>query len=294
MSSSPSDTAPAAAPTRRRRARWLPWLVLLLAVAVAGYPLAATAYHDRFSRGEISRYESTPLTVEEKETLQADIDAYNRSVSGAATTSDPFAEGAANHGRSTFSAAGEVIAVLRIPTLQSELPVYYGTADLMLAKGVGMLENTPYPGLMGGNSVLTAHRGTHKAELFRHLDRLRPGDPIFFTDKLETKKYQVVSTEIVLPNQVERIAPEPGRDMVTLLTCDPYLVNSHRMLVHAERVPFTPTEAPPPIEPPAGVILPDPVVSALVLAAVVGLMILVAWARRRRRGRRARMAATRQ
>lgn len=132
---------------------------------------------------------------------------------------------------------------LKIPAIDVDLPIYHGTSDAVLQRGVGHLEGTALP--VGGPSthgVLTAHRGLATAELFTNLDRVVVDDTFTLEVFGEVLVYRVVSTLVVQPSDTEILAPQEGRDLVTLVTCTPLGVNTHRILVTGERVIPTPQE----------------------------------------------------
>lgn len=134
-----------------------------------------------------------------------------------------------------------LMARLKIPVIAVDLPVYHGTSEEVLYEGVGHLEGTALP--VGGettHSVLTAHRGLATAELFTHLDRVSPGDTFTIEVFGEVLSYRVVDTRVVQPEDTESLVPVTGRDLVTLVTCTPLGVNSHRILVTGERIIPTP------------------------------------------------------
>lgn len=129
-----------------------------------------------------------------------------------------------------------VMATITIPKIHVELPVYHGTSDEALQKGVGHLQETSVP--IGGESthcVLSGHTGLPSSKIFDNLDQLEVGDYFIITVLGEDHAYRVTSTEVVLPDETESLVIQPGEDLVTLVTCTPYGVNTHRLLVHAER-----------------------------------------------------------
>ncbi len=130
----------------------------------------------------------------------------------------------------------DVIGTLIIPKLDEQLLVYDGTQERSLMNGVGLLEGSAYPGSKAGNALLTGHRGTHDANIFLNLDKLEIGDKFYFKDANNNFEYQIYNYKRILPDQVEALKVPLGRDIVTLITCDPYLINSHRLLYFAERV----------------------------------------------------------
>lgn len=134
-----------------------------------------------------------------------------------------------------------VMGRLRIPTIDVDLPIYHGTADAVLAKGVGHLEGTSLP--IGGrsqHSVLTAHRGLPEATLFNDLDRVDIGDRFTVEIFGEVLTYEVFDTRVVEPQDTDTLRPVAGEDLITLVTCTPLGINTHRVLVTAERVTPTP------------------------------------------------------
>lgn len=132
---------------------------------------------------------------------------------------------------------------LRYEALEIDLPIYHGTSDETLQRGVGHLEGTSLP--VGGKetrSVLTAHRGLPESTLFTHLDKASVGDRLTVSVLDQTMTYEVVDTSVIEPDQTEAILPVANTDMLTLVTCTPLGLNTHRILVNAVRVTPTPIE----------------------------------------------------
>ncbi|WP_285028606.1 class C sortase [Plantibacter sp. ME-Dv--P-122b] len=130
---------------------------------------------------------------------------------------------------------------LRIPSIKVDLPISHGTSNEVLEHGVGHLQGTAVP--VGGpstHSVLTAHRGLATSELFTHLDRVRVDDTFTIEVFGEVLTYRVTDTRVVEPTDTQSLFPVDGEDLVTLVTCTPLGVNSHRILVTGERVIPTP------------------------------------------------------
>lgn len=147
---------------------------------------------------------------------------------------------------STLDGPQGIMATVRIPRIGVTLPVRHGSDDTALANGAGHLYGTSLP--VGGRSthaVITAHRGVPGRMLFTRLDELKPGDPVYVTVMGETLAYRVIETHTVEPDDTGLVRIRPGRDLLTLLTCTPYGVNTQRLLVTAERAEI-PLEAPSP------------------------------------------------
>lgn len=127
--------------------------------------------------------------------------------------------------------------------LAIDLPIYHGTSDEVLDQGIGHLEGTSLPvGGVGTRSVLTAHRGLPSATMFDNLDKAEVGDRFTLSVLDEVLTYEVIETQVIQPEDTEEILADPERDLVTLVTCTPLGINSHRILVTAERVTPTPME----------------------------------------------------
>ena len=136
-----------------------------------------------------------------------------------------------------------VMAYIDIPKIGITLPIYHGTSDTVLQVGIGHLEGTSLPvGGEGSHCSVSGHRGLPSARLFTDLGQLQEGDRFTITVLDQTMTYEVDQIRIVLPNELEELAIDPAADYVTLVTCTPYGVNSHRMLVRGKRVENDPDE----------------------------------------------------
>ena len=132
-----------------------------------------------------------------------------------------------------------MIGYLTIDKIKVELPIYHGTSNEVLSKAAGHLEGTSLPvGGSGTHSVLSAHRGLPSFKLFTDLDKLEIGDTFVINVLDQTLTYQIDKITIVKPNQVNDLKIEKDKDYVTLLTCTPYGINTHRLYVHGMRVPY--------------------------------------------------------
>ena len=130
-----------------------------------------------------------------------------------------------------------VMGYLEIEKIKLKLPIYHGVSEEALESGVGHLEGTSLP--VGGettHAILFGHRGLPSAKLFTDLDQLEAGDTFQITVLDRVLVYEVTQTEVVLPEELNDLTVESGKDHVTLVTCTPYGVNSHRILIHGERV----------------------------------------------------------
>ena len=137
----------------------------------------------------------------------------------------------------------DVICYLDIPKISVYLPVYYGTSEEVLKKGCGYIENTSLP--VGGentNSAISGHTGLPGAELLSALDEMEKGDVFYLHVLGEILAYQVDLVQVVEPEETKDLEIIPGEDLVTLVTCTPYGINSHRLLVRGSRIAYVPEE----------------------------------------------------
>jgi sortase A len=178
-----------------------------------------------------------------KATTLAQAQAYNRSlVNNQLRLVDPFGDevDGENPNVINFSGLGEVLATLEIPQISLKLPIYEGASEVVLRKGAGWLAGTSFP--VGGESthtVLSGHRGLPTMKLFSDIVKLEIGDEFFIRNTNEILAYRVAEIRIVEPEDVSYLAIIEGKDKATLLTCHPYMINSHRYLVTGERTEYT-------------------------------------------------------
>ena len=186
---------------------------------------------------------ATTVNVEEKQTVLADLktqmEQYNAEIfeNGQKNLSDPWAYEVSSFDLQEYGLESDMIAVISIPSMELELPVYLGASSKNMSRGAVHLSQTSLP--IGGentNSVIAAHRGYKGIPMFREIEKVKTGDKVFITNPWETLTYQVVDIEVIYPNEVEKVLIQENRDMLTLLTCYPYLHNTHRYVVYCERV----------------------------------------------------------
>jgi LPXTG-site transpeptidase (sortase) family protein len=189
----------------------------------------------------ISSYKSTVenLSKEEILTLKAKAQEYNESLYGV-RLADPFAEGEREEDNKVpLLSVDDVMGYIEIAKIKVYIPIYYGSSEEVLQKGVGHLDNTSLP--IGGNSthtVLTGHRGLPSATLFTDLDQLVEGDVFYLHILNENLAYRVNQIKVVEPDETEDLTIVQGKDYVTLVTCTPYGINTQRLLIRGERIPF--------------------------------------------------------
>lgn len=151
---------------------------------------------------------------------------------------DPWAYQQPSFTLGEYGLEEEVFGVISIPALDLEMPLYLGATASHMAEGAAHLSQTSLP--IGGrntNCVIAGHRGWNGADYFRYITDLQPGDEVMITNLWETLTYRVTDTRIIMPNEVEQILIQEGRDMITLLTCHPYASGGkQRFLIFCDRV----------------------------------------------------------
>lgn len=227
----------------------VPALIILVGISVLLYPVVSTQWNNYIQRKVIEEY-SSEITEVPQEQLNAAVEAareYNAN-SGGGPILDPWlarvSEDNQDYQRYLEQLSGlQAMSQVSIPSIDSSLPVYHGTTEEVLQKGLGHLYGTSLPvGGEGTHSVITGHTGLTTSTMWDNLVDVKEGDAIYVNTFGEKMKYQVTSTEVVLPHETESLAQQPDKDLITLITCTPYGVNSHRLLVHAERVPLDPED----------------------------------------------------
>lgn len=168
-----------------------------------------------------------------------------------------------------------IMGYITIPRIGVELPIYHGTSDAVLQVAAGHLEGTSLP--VGGESthaVISAHRGLPSAKLFTNLDELEAGDTFTITVLDRVLTYEVDRISIVLPTETDLLQPVEGQDYVTLMTCTPYGINTHRLLVRGHRV--NTRESQKHVRVTADATRIDPIITAPVIALPM-LAVLLIW-----------------
>lgn len=231
-----------------------PLLVIAIGLLVLFYPTISNFLIMRNASRVVSNYDAVVNALSDEE-YQAMLDAahaYNEQLAaqGADGATNALA-GAVNtaaqseeYNRLLNLSGDGMMGYITIPRLKETMPIYHGTAEKVLQVGIGHLEQTSLP--VGGESThaaLSGHRGLPTAKLFTDLNLMKKGDRFYIKILKDTYAYQVDKITTVLPTDTKELAIEPGKDLVTLIACTPYAVNTHRLLVRAHRIPYTPEQA---------------------------------------------------
>lgn len=235
-------------PSTQHPAKRLPPARILTLLAVAAiavgvflmaYPTATALVHARSQSGAIADYDQSVAQMQPSE-IQAAFDeavAYNDGLADNAARYDLSTEERTAYQKALDPAESGVMGYVDIPSLELTLPIYHGTSDEEMQKGACHVEGTALPvGQPSTHAAVTAHRGEPGASYFKDLDRLAEGDTFSVTVLGQTTTYEVDRIIVVLPDDVGSLGREEGVAYCTLITCTPYGVNSHRLLVRGHSV----------------------------------------------------------
>lgn len=225
-------------------------IVFLISILLISYPFISNYLMGLNHQSEIVEYEADMANKDEQllEKERAAANLYNKNLFGTVVITDPFDPNAQIEKSEEYEnilnlSNNGVMASIEIPKIKVNLPVYHGTSDVVLHKGVGHLQQTSLPvGGVGTHSVLTGHTGLSAARLFTDLDQLVEDDVFYIKSLGETMAYKIDQIKVVLPNVTDNLRIDASKDYVTLVTCTPYGINSHRLLVRGIRISYEEAE----------------------------------------------------
>lgn len=215
-------------------------LVILLGAGAAAYPLIASINNERTQSLVQTEYEEKlqQLDTSEIDAALAAAREYNKTISTVQIEDvDKIKESLPPYEDLLNLANNGIMGYIEIPAINIDLPIYHGTTGAAMEKGAGHMEGTSLPvGGIGTHAVISAHSGMASAKLFTDLDKLKLGDMFFITVCNQKLAYEVDNIAVVEPTDIDLIRIDTQQDYVTLLTCTPYGVNTHRLLVRGHRV----------------------------------------------------------
>lgn len=229
---------------RRKISSLIAILLLLIGIGLIAYPYVSDWYYKQILTSRVQNYE---VQVEQqddsaKKAELAEAQDYNaRLADSGMTVGDPFASGSSGVTEDEYNNllntdGNGTMATLYIPKINAVLPIFHGTDDDTLENGVGHMSSSSLPvGGPSAHTVLAGHNGLPSVKIFDDIDKLEPGDYFVISVLGEDHAYRVTSKETVLPTETSSLVIQDGKDLCTLVTCVPYGVNTHRLLVHAER-----------------------------------------------------------
>ncbi len=213
-------------------------IIFLTGLGVLLYPFISNMIYQKNASQVIEDYDKQieSMSDEEKDAIKEAAKKYNEQLNNVVSTDDASS-------RTKYKdilGENQVIGYIVIPKVDVNLPIYNSSTDDVLSKGVGHMTQSSFP--LGGpstHSVLTGHRGLPNAVLFTNLDKMEIGDEFYLHIMDEILAYKVDQIKVVEPNDSGDLAIVEGQDYCTLVTCTPYSINSHRLLVRGTRVEYT-------------------------------------------------------
>ena len=275
-------------------------LIMLAGIAIFLYPAFSSWWNDRTQTKIIEEYNKAVgvLDTSQKDEMLDQAHAYNAAL---ASLADPMSQyEALTDYSSVLNIPGTgIIGYIDIPKIGVHLPVYHGTSPEVLNVAVGHLEGTSLPvGGKGSHAVISAHRGLPSAKLFSDLDQLTEDDQFSISVLDDIFTYEVDQINVVRPYEMELLRPVPDMDLVTLMTCTPYGINTHRLLVRGHRIATdTAGEADEADETvrrvriPADAILVDQMISLPFVIVPLVIVLIIYWTITGRRGKKRYLSA---
>lgn len=216
-------------------------IIFMTGLGIASYPFISNMVAQRHASQVVKDYETNVEEMDEEkiDAMKEAAKKYNEQLSNVVSVDDENENNEQGESYADLLNIGESLGYITIPKINVNLPIYNGTSQDVLSKGVGHMEQSSYP--LGGESthcVLTGHRGLPSAVLFTDLDKLEIGDEFYLHVLDEILAYKVDQIKIVEPNESGDLEIIDGKDYCTLVTCTPYAINSHRLLVRGERTEY--------------------------------------------------------
>ena len=214
-------------------------LILFSAVCFL-YPAISNAINEQYNESRIDDYNNNvdSFSQEDLDGYFSVAEEYNDALATDVSTDDSKLS-ILSHYDEILDLDDGIMGYVEIPSINVRLPIYHGESEDVLTKGAAHLEHTSFP--IGGENThacISAHCGYPTQKFFDDIDELENGDEIYIYVLDRTLKYSVIGTDVVEPDDSSKLEVVKGKDLLTLVTCTPYGVNSHRLLVHAERAPF--------------------------------------------------------
>ena len=235
---------------KRTTAIILAVVVFLAALGLTFYPIISNQINAKYASEIQTSYEAVIEDTDNSTLLDAKEAAirYNDSITPGAAEADSYSQealkAASQDYETLLNVAGDsIMGYVQIPKINVSLPIYHGTSNDSLERGIGHLLGSSLP--VGGESthtILTAHSGMASQKMFSDLPQLKVGDVFYLKVLGETLAYQVDQINTVLPHDTTYLGIEQGEDLCTLVTCTPFGVNTHRLLVRGERIPYEEAE----------------------------------------------------
>lgn len=243
-------------------------IIMIIGIGLMLYPSITNLVNEGHQTVAIADYDKVTesLSEKEKEKIWNEALEYNQLLSSNNVMHLNKTNEAAYQKTLNITGTG-IMGYIKIPKCNIELPIYHGTSKEILQVGVGHLEGTSLPvGGKGTHCAVSGHTGLPSSKMFNNITELKEGDLFIIKTLGKTLTYKVDNIKVVLPNDAKSITRIPGKDYCTLITCTPYGVNSHRLLVRGHRTKN---------------IYPEPNVSKVdkiaIMMILIGIIMLVSW-----------------
>lgn len=265
-------------------------IVLLVGLSVMLYPVISDWWNSRTQSRAIAVYQETVANLDDAdcEKILAKAHEYNESLK---KLREPFIfyDDIKDYYEILDITGTGIMGYVDIPQINVELPVYHGTSEGVLNIAVGHLQGSSLPvGGEGTHAVVSAHRGLPSAKLFSDLDELVVGDTFTITVLKEVYTYEVDKISIVEPSDMNDLLAVPGKDYITLMTCTPYGINSHRLLVRGHRIANAAEASQAKVT--ADALQLDPISVVPAVAAPLLLLLIIYWVVSGRRNKKQKKA----
>ena len=249
-------------------------LVILIGIGLLSYPTVSDWWNSFHQTRAVASYAAavSQMKTEDYDRLFAEADDYNRKLAGTGMKWSMTDEEIQEYNSILDISENGIMGYIDIPRIRQTLPIYHGTDDAVLQIAIGHLAGTSLP--VGGDSthcVVSGHRGLPSARLFTDLDRLTVGDIWTMTVLNRTMTYEVDQIRIVEPEDLSELQIVQGSDYCTLLTCTPYGINTHRLLVRGHRIPNLDGDA----NVTADAMQVDQTLVAMVVAVIILLILVI-------------------
>ena len=217
-------------------------ILFVTGIGVISYPYVERSLYVEKAVKIIRNYEEHTEKLKTKGdtliNLREKMESYNRKLyeEGQKDLKDAWSYEDSSFELKEWGVQDDMMGYVEIPKLGIRVPLYLGASEANMTRGAVHLSQTSLPiGGENSNSVIAAHRGYYRAEMFQNIDQLRSGDEIYVTNLWETLRYRVRETKVIKPNEVNQVLIQKGRDLVTLITCHPYPYDYQRYVVYCER-----------------------------------------------------------
>lgn len=230
-------------------------VLVLIGIVMYAYPILANFISQQYTDVTVQSFEETVQSMKQVQnvtsgsTLNVEgapldellkrVKVYNQKLydEGQKDLVDPFSYQVSSFDLSNYGIEDNLFGYIEIPKLSVKLGIYLGATSANMSKGAVHLTQTSLPiGGVNTNAVIAAHRGTRYRDMFLHIDKLEAGDMVTITNAWDTLTYKVTSTKIIAPNEIDKVLIQSGRDMVTLISCNPYGKSTQRYVVYCDRV----------------------------------------------------------